>query len=140
VILRLSEKARSLSQPRERGGRKRKLKTTVQQSDQRNGEGEKLNLIPRGITKLAFEFLSITSPRYFCPYLRNYLRKSVSENVLSDYWGFYYTSERNILRKNCPFSENIHGRSSARGSFVGFQSYRYVSTATVRRIARFLVK
>lgn len=82
VILRLSEKARSLSQSRRRGGgeeAKRKLKTTVRQSDRRTWARERLNFIPRGIAELAFEFLSITSPRYFCPYLGNYFRRSVGE-------------------------------------------------------------
>lgn len=75
VILRLSEKARSLSQSREegRGGAKTEIENDGEAIQPVGPEGEKLNFIPRGIAELALEFLSITSPRYFCSYLRNYL-------------------------------------------------------------------
>jgi len=93
-------------------------------------EGEKLNFIPRGIAELAFEFLSITSPRYFFPYLGNYLRRSIEGNVQFDYWGFYYAAPvRRYLAEKSFFK--IFAEETPRSCFVGFQNYMLTIVASL---------
>lgn len=101
VILRLSEKARSLSQSRRRRGggeAKRKLKTTVRQSDQPADLGKRETELHSArncgarlrvsLDNIATVFLSVS--RELSPKIRRR-----TENVRSDYWGFYY---RALLR------------------------------------------
>ncbi|TGZ53408.1 hypothetical protein DBV15_01475 [Temnothorax longispinosus] len=89
VILRLSEKARSLSQSRR--GVETEIENdgaAIQPTDRR---GEKLNFIPRGIAgarlRVSLDYIATV---FLSRISGNYLRRTVGGNVRFDYWGFYY--------------------------------------------------